>query len=97
MKASHEELEALVALAHRRKDAHQQLPEPTRRTVIRLRAGLTQGEMANVLGVSRQAVARWEAGDRQPGGKNLPSYVALLERLAQEFTTSDEVTWPTDS
>jgi DNA-binding transcriptional regulator YiaG len=97
MKAKHEELEALVAVAHRRREVHQQLPEPARRTAIRLRAGLTQGEMADVLGVSRQAIARWEAGERSPSGENLTAYVTLLERLGAEFGDQHGTAWPTDS
>lgn len=37
----------------------------------RLRAGLTQGELAEMTGVSRSAVARWESDDIEPGVRNL--------------------------
>lgn len=34
--------------------------------VLRDRAGLSQMELADRLGVSRQAVSRWESGDTTP-------------------------------
>lgn len=42
------------------------LPPPDERRRIRVTAGITQDELATVLGVSRAAVARWESGNRHP-------------------------------
>jgi DNA-binding transcriptional regulator YiaG len=57
---------------------------------------LSQAEVAHVLGVSRQAVARWETGERRPSGKNLATYVALLDRLAAYFGEEEAPGWTND-
>ena len=67
------------------------LPTPSDRQRIRLEAGLTQQEVADVLMVSRHTVARWERlpgriGDRrlpgrQPSGDLRRQYATLLSRL----------------
>ena len=58
-----------------------ELPTPKRRRAIRLRAGLVQQDVADALGVTREAVAKWETGDRAPRGELLQAYVALLQQL----------------
>lgn len=55
------------------------LPEPAQRVALRKRAGLTQKEMAEILGVDRTAIAHWEAGRRNPDGKRLDDYAEALE------------------
>ena len=42
-----------------------------RLTALRKEKGLSQLELAEVLGVSRQAVSRWEVGASAPGMENL--------------------------
>lgn len=61
----------------------QALPEPSLRRLVRERVGLSQGEIARVLGVSRAAVCRWESGRRHPRRVTAAEYAALLERLAK--------------
>lgn len=61
-----------------------QRSDPGLGRLIRLRAGLTQGEMANLLGVDRSAIARWELGTRTPRTDILIRYRDLLDRLAAE-------------
>lgn len=39
----------------------------------RVRRGLTQTELGEVLGVTQLTVSRWEQGDCEPGGRNLVS------------------------
>lgn len=73
-------LEHLLAEARIRKS----LPEPEIRRLLRERAGLTQDEVARVLGVNRVAVTRYEGGTRSPRGRLRVEYAQLLERLAQE-------------
>ena len=97
MDVVYQELEALVALARDRKATHKRLPGPTQRRAIRLRASLSQAELARVLNVSRQAVARWETGDREPSTENLSTYVALLGRLAADFGQEVVEEWSNDS
>src|SRR5579864_7763018 len=50
---------------------------------LRERAGLTQRELAALLGVSDRAIGRWEAGESYPGTHHLKQLIALyLERGA---------------
>lgn len=59
------------------------LPAPNSRKATREAAGVSQGDCAEVLGVSQQAFARWEHGDRTPSGEHLTAYVKLLRSLQQ--------------
>jgi HTH-type transcriptional regulator/antitoxin MqsA len=74
------DLDQLLERAHVRRS----LPEPQIRRLLRTRAGLSQSELADVLGVGRVAVTRWENGQRTPRGELAERYLALLERLARE-------------
>lgn len=58
-------------------------PAPVRR-FLRQRAGVTQAELAQVLGVERPTVTRYESGAREPRGELRLAYVGVLERLAGE-------------
>lgn len=49
--------------------------------LVRNRAGLTQAELADVLGVDRSAVSRWESGARTPRSAVLARYMDLLDRI----------------
>ncbi|QIY95871.1 helix-turn-helix transcriptional regulator [Streptomyces sp. S1D4-11] len=59
----------------------QDLPAPAERRAIRQAAGLSQGELAEAIGVTRQAVSHWEAGTRTPKGALLDRYVAAIRTL----------------
>jgi len=59
------------------------LPAPVERRRIRRASGLTQAALADVLGVSRPALARWEAGARNPRGRARADYVRALRALAE--------------
>lgn len=50
--------------------------------LIRLEAGLSQGEVARLLGVEPATVSRWEAGTRIPRGQLALDYVRLLESVS---------------
>jgi transcriptional regulator with XRE-family HTH domain len=50
---------------------------------LRNQAGLTQDELAAQAGVKRDAVARWEAGRREPSWGNI---LALCEALGVDCT-----------
>jgi transcriptional regulator with XRE-family HTH domain len=54
------------------------------RRQLREQSGLSQRDLGVALGVSREAIARWEAGERHPRPANLRRYVELLGRLAAE-------------
>lgn len=64
------------------------LPGPDRRREIRERRGLSQEDLAEVLGVTGAAVSRWETGARQPAGQHLVDYCELLQALDQLASTS---------
>jgi DNA-binding transcriptional regulator YiaG len=68
----------LLSRAQRRR----RLPDPDERRRLRERAGLTQEEFAQALGVTRPALARWESGQRTPRGATLDRYLRLLDRLS---------------
>jgi transcriptional regulator with XRE-family HTH domain len=73
-------LEKLLADAR----AARSLPDPALRRLLRERAGLTQGQLASAVGVSRPSVTRWESGIRSPRAPARARYVEVLERLAAE-------------
>lgn len=69
-------------LAARR--AVKRLPPPRTRRRLREQSGLSQHDVASVLGVTREAVAYWEAGLRTPRPSMAARYGELLARLEQE-------------
>ena len=57
--------------------------EPSFARRIRERAGLTQCELAQLLGVNQATVCRWETGKRLPRTPALDRYIALIQVLDQ--------------
>lgn len=47
--------------------------------VARKRAGLTQAQLAEKTGTSQPAIARWEAGDRDPGFSTLQRLIRACD------------------
>lgn len=74
-------IDDLVAEAKRRAP----LPPVSARKSIRLEAGLSQSEVAEVCGVDRATISRWESGERVPHGVPRGRYAQLLRRLALEL------------
>ena len=66
--------------------AHQarlrRLPEPSIRRALREHHGLSQGQLARLLGVDRASVSRYESGERTPRPSVAERYLDVLERLA---------------
>jgi transcriptional regulator with XRE-family HTH domain len=60
------------------------LPAPEERRA--LRGDMPQQELAEIVGVSQQAISHWEAGIRTPRGKLLERYVAALNALREAAT-----------
>lgn len=58
------------------------------RRALRVTAGLSAAELAASLGVTRQAVSKWERGERHPRGQHLVAYVNALDVLAGVKATS---------
>lgn len=47
----------------------------------RLAAGLTQGQLAELVGVQQRDISRWEGGHREPG-------VLIVKKMAQALGCS---------
>lgn len=73
--------------------AARQLPAPPERRRIRVQAGVSQEELAEVVGVQRASLTRWELGTRHPRGRLAERYAYALQRLS-EATTSPNVERP---
>ena len=61
--------------------AKRALPAPAALRAIREAAGLSQADVASILGMTRESVCRWEAGARSPRGPLRIAYVHLLTEL----------------
>jgi transcriptional regulator with XRE-family HTH domain len=75
-----DEVEALLERARRRRET----PDPAWARMLRQRAGLTQEEVAALLGVTGPEVCRYENNQRRPRGAVRDRYFELLDRLARE-------------
>jgi DNA-binding transcriptional regulator YiaG len=73
------------ALARAR--TRRRLPSPAERRLLRERAGLSQQDIAVPLKVTREAVAMWERGKRDPRGERAEQYAAILDRCAAALTS----------
>ena len=62
--------------------ARRELPTPYQRRRLRQKAGLTQREIAEAVGVRRATIAAYEAGRRTPRAEALANYRRVLVRLA---------------
>lgn len=63
---------------------HSGLPSPAERRRLREASGLTQQEIADIVGVTRGAISHWELGVRStPRGHLLDRYVEALRALAE--------------
>jgi HTH-type transcriptional regulator/antitoxin MqsA len=71
-------LDALLA----RQARLRRLPDPSIRRALREHHGLSQGQLADLLGVDRASVSRYESGDRSPRPSIAERYLEVLERLA---------------
>lgn len=58
-----------------------QLPDPSAARAIRMAAGVSQQRLADELGVRRNTVSRWEAGERHPSPSLRARYARLLLQL----------------
>jgi DNA-binding transcriptional regulator YiaG len=68
--------EAIERAQHRRS-----LPSPVECRLLRLRAGLSQSEIAESIGTTAATVSRYETGHRCPRGPILDRYIAACEEL----------------
>ncbi len=63
--------------------AKRNLPPPDLLRTIRVAAGASQADVAELLGVHRETVSRWERGNRTPSPRNLARYLEVIEELRQ--------------
>jgi DNA-binding transcriptional regulator YiaG len=63
--------------------ASETIPPPEERRSIRERSRASKAACAKVLGVTPQAFAYWESGERTPRGDSLAEYARLLAELQQ--------------
>ena len=63
---------------------------PEKILYCRKRAGLSQEELAGRLGVSRQAVSKWEQGRAAPSTANLLALAKLYGACAEELLQEAE-------
>ena len=61
---------------------------------LRRQAGLSQEELANLLGVTRQAVQKWEAGASRPDMDNLASLAEYFQVSLDYLVTGKEASPP---
>lgn len=73
-----------LTVALQRAKRRRQIPPPAACRQLRERLGLTQGDVAQALGVDRASISRYEAGARVPRGPIAEAYIELLDRLARE-------------
>lgn len=61
------------------------LPDPEERRALRIRGGLSQQTIADIVGVSRHAVSQWESGARMTprDPRALKRYVEVLRTLRE--------------
>jgi DNA-binding transcriptional regulator YiaG len=62
--------------------ASKALPTPAMQKAIIVEGGVTEADVARVLGVHRVTVNRWVMGHRRPTGNRLVQYEQLLRELA---------------
>lgn len=78
----------LEGLTQRLQD-QRELPSPAIRRTLRRAAGASQADVAEVVGVTRQAVQLWEAGTRTPRGSNLGAYLEVLRAFRRAISAGD--------
>ncbi len=57
---------------------------------LRRKAGLSQEQLAELLGVSRQAVSRWENGSATPGLEKLQAMCRYFQVTMDQLTGAEE-------
>src|SRR4051794_6342088 len=79
-----------LAALEERVQTRNELPSPAVRRSLREAAGESLDNVAAVVGVTRQAVALWEAGERTPSGDNLERYVQVLRVFRRALNSTED-------
>ena len=67
------------------------LPPPKERRRLREAGSLTQAQVAERVGVSRETVRSWETGRTTPRGRKREAYAKLLTSLGEEETVAEVI------
>ena len=73
-----------IAELKQRADRRRALPTPIECRLLRLRARISQAEIAEIIGTLPSSVSRYETARRRPRGKILDKYLAVIESLSGE-------------
>lgn len=57
---------------------------------LRMERGMTQGQLAALIGCNAQDVGRWERGERKPGAKSLLSLSRALNCSIDEILAEEK-------
>ena len=82
----------MLETALRIADALRYLPSPPERRALREKAGLSQGAIADAVGVRRSTISRWESGDRVPQGELALTYATVLDEIMNHLSKDDRFT-----
>lgn len=82
----------MLETALRTADALRNLPSPPERRALREKAGLSQGAIADAVGVRRSTISRWESGDRVPRGKLALTYSTVLDEITDHLAKVGRLT-----
>jgi DNA-binding XRE family transcriptional regulator len=69
----------LISRVHSRRN----LPKPDMRRALRRAAGASLADVADAIGVTRQAVSLWELGLREPRDVYVEDYLEILDGFRQ--------------
>jgi transcriptional regulator with XRE-family HTH domain len=69
----------------RRVRARRSLPDPRAAKALRVDAGVTIAELAQLVGVSPRSDMYYEAGTRRPRGATLEAYAGALATIRREL------------
>lgn len=85
MQTTQQTTQQIAKLVRERVEMHADLPTPAQRRALREAAGLSQAELARIVGVSTGAVGHWETGARKtPRNPNVfDRYVQALRALRE--------------
>ena len=81
--------QTLTDVLERAAQRHVALPSPPMRRALRLDNGLTQDDLAAVVGTDRATIARYESGTREPRGEARSEYARALAALAERRKVGD--------
>lgn len=76
-------IEHAIEVSRMRRELAAAFPNPDMLRQVRIQSALSQDEVASAIGVSRQAVSLYEAGDRVPSDETCRRYIQLLDGLSE--------------